>query len=78
MGKKDKAKEMHPEKEKVPHMMGSISFQGLRCDFAFTPEELQTQETIKNKLYLTFKEIFNQFKKNIEAQARIYPFIKNI
>lgn len=70
-------KKTEENKKVVPHMVGTITFQGLRKDFSFIPEELQNPETVKNKLHLTFRDIFNQFKRNVEAQAKLYPFIKD-
>ena len=61
-----------------PLLVCSMNVQGLELKFTFSANEIKKQETIKNKLFLTYKEIFNQLKKNAENSSRFYDRIKNI
>lgn len=61
-----------------PLLICSMNVQGLEKKYTFSMNELKNLDTVKNKLFLVHKELYNQLKKNAESSSRFYDRIKNI
>jgi len=71
-------KDTKNEKELMPALKGVLVFQGLKIEFDFVPEEIKNEETVKNKLYINFRKLFNKMKEDVKNQAKLHSYIHNL